>query len=90
MRKRLVVGAAGLATAVVVALATPATMFECYNVIRSAQGNMSAARVECAVLDRGDPRRPGDRRAVPEGVQFVLTGLEDAGFRTDVLINFGL
>jgi hypothetical protein len=24
----------------------------------------------------------------PEGVQFVLAGLEEAGFRTDVLINF--
>jgi hypothetical protein len=24
----------------------------------------------------------------PEGVEFVLAGLEDAGFRTDVLINF--
>ena len=24
----------------------------------------------------------------PDGVQFVLDGLEDAGFRTDVLINF--
>jgi hypothetical protein len=88
MRKRLVVGAAALAMAVVVALATPASAFECYNALRSAQGNMSAARANALFsLEKilSDPEIVG---LCPEGVEFVLAGLEDAGFRTDVLINF--
>jgi hypothetical protein len=88
MRKRLVVGAAGLATAVVVAVATPASAFECYNALRSAQGNMSAARANALFsLEEilSDPEIVG---LCPDGVEFVIAGLEDAGFRTDVLINF--
>jgi hypothetical protein len=88
MRKRLVVGAAGIAAAVVVALATPASAFECYNAIRSAQGNMSAARANALFSFEeilADPEVVG---LCPEGVEFVLAGLETAGFRTDVLINF--
>jgi hypothetical protein len=88
MRKRLVVGAAGIATAVVVALATPASAFECYNALRSAQGNMSAARANALFsLEEilADPEIVG---LCPDGVEFVLAGLEEAGFRTDVLINF--
>jgi hypothetical protein len=88
MRKRLVVGAAGIAAAVVVALATPASAFECYNAIRSAQGNTSAARANALFSIEeilADPEIVG---LCPEGVEFVLAGLEDAGFRTDVLINF--
>jgi hypothetical protein len=88
MSKRLVVGAAGIAAAVVVAFATPASAFECYNAIRSAQGNMSAAQANALFSIReilADPEIVG---LCPEGVQFVVDGLEDAGFRTDVLINF--
>jgi hypothetical protein len=88
MRKRLVIGAAGIAAAVGVAFATPASAFECYNAIRSAQGNMSAAKANALFSIEeilADPEIVG---LCPEGVQFVLAGLEDAGFRTDVLINF--
>jgi hypothetical protein len=88
MRKRLVFGAAGVATAVLVALATPAAAFECYNAVRSAQGNLSATRANALYsFDEilSDPEIVG---LCPEGVAFVITGLEDAGFRTDVLINF--
>jgi hypothetical protein len=88
MRKRLVVGAAGIATAVVLAFATPAGAFECYNALRSAQGNMSAAQSRALFSFEeilSDPEIVG---LCPEGVELVLAGLEDAGFRTDVLINF--
>jgi hypothetical protein len=88
MRKRLVVGAAGIATAVVLAFAPPAGAFECYNALRSAQGNMSAAQSRALFSFEeilSDPEIVG---LCPEGVEFVLAGLEDAGFRTDVLINF--
>jgi hypothetical protein len=88
MRKRLVVRVAGLAAAAVIGFATPASAFECYNAIRSAQGNMSAARANALFSFEeilSDPQIVG---LCPDGVQFVLAGLEDAGFRTDVLINF--
>jgi hypothetical protein len=86
MRKRLV--AVGVATAGLVTFATPAAAFECYNAVRSAQGNQSAAGANALhsieeIL--ADPEIVG---LCPEGVQFVVAGLEDAGFRTDVLINF--
>ncbi len=88
MRKRLVVGAVGIATAVLVAFATPAGAFECYNAVRSAQGNLSAAGADALhsfeeILS--DPEIVG---LCPDGVQYVIDGLEAAGFRTDVLINF--
>ena len=88
MRKRLAIRAAGIATAVLIAFAAPAGAFECYNALRSAQGNMSAARSNALFsLEEilSDPEIVG---LCPEGVQFVLAGLDDAGFRTDVLINF--
>jgi hypothetical protein len=88
MRKRLVIRAAGIATAVLVAFAAPAGAFECYNAVRSAQGNQSAAGSN-ALFSFGeilsDPEIVG---LCPEGVEFVLAGVEAAGFRTDVLINF--
>jgi hypothetical protein len=88
MRVRPVIRVAGIATAALVAFATPAVAFECYNADRSAQGNQSAAG--SAALNSleeilSDPEIVG---LCPDGVQFVLAGLEDAGFRTDVLINF--
>jgi hypothetical protein len=88
MRKRLAIRAAGIATAVLIAFAAPAGAFECYNAMRSAQGNMSAARSNALFsLEEilSDPEIVG---LCPVGVQFVLAGLEEAGFRTDVLINF--
>jgi hypothetical protein len=88
MRKRLAIRAAGIATAVLIAFAAPAGAFECYNALRSAQGNMSAARSNALFsLEEilSDPEIVG---LCPEGVQSVLAGLEEAGFRTDVLINF--
>jgi hypothetical protein len=88
VRKRFVFSAAGIAAAIVIGSATPASAFECYNAMRSAQGNMSAAKSKALVsLDEilADPEIVG---LCPEGVEFVLAGLEEAGFRTDVLINF--
>lgn len=88
MRTRLVIRAAGIATAVLVAFAAPAGAFECYNAVRSAQGNQSAAGSNALVSFEeilSDPEIVG---LCPDGVQFVLAELEAAGFRTDVLINF--
>ncbi len=85
---RLVVRAVGVATALLVAFATPAAAFECYNAVRSAQGNLSAARSSALMSIEeilGDPEIVG---LCPAGVEFVVAGLEDAGFRTDVLISF--
>lgn len=87
MRKRLV-GAVSIAVAALIGFATPASAFECYNAVRSAQGNMSAARANALFSFEeilSDPEIVG---LCPEGVDFVLAGLEDAGYRTDVLINF--
>jgi hypothetical protein len=88
VRKRLVIRAAGIATAVLVAFAAPAGAFECYNALRSAQGNQSAAQSRALMSIEeilADPEVVG---LCPDGVAFVLDGLEAAGFRTDVLINF--
>ena len=87
MRKRLV-GAVALATAGIVGLATPAAAFECYNAIRSAQGNQSAAGSAALMSFEEILADPNVVGLCPEGVDFVLAGLEDAGFRTDLLINF--
>jgi hypothetical protein len=88
MRTRLVIRAAGIATAVLVAFAAPAGAFECYNAVRSAQGNQSAAGSNALFSFEeilSDPEIVG---LCPDGVEFVLAGVEAAGFRTDVLINF--
>jgi hypothetical protein len=88
MRKRLLIRAAGIATAVLVASAAPAAAFECYNAVRSAQGNQSAAGANALLSIEeilADPEIVG---LCPEGVEFVVAGLEAEGFRTDVLINF--
>ena len=88
MRKRFMVGATAIAATLVIGSATPANAFECYNAIRSAQGNMSASKAKALMSIQeilADPEIVG---LCPEGVEFVVAGLEDAGFRTDVLINF--
>lgn len=88
MRKRFLVGATAIAATLVIGSATPANAFECYNAMRSAQGNMSASNAKALVSIQeilADPEIVG---LCPEGVEFVVAGLEEAGFRTDVLINF--
>ena len=88
MRKRFLVGATAIAATLVIGSATPANVFECYNAMRSAQGNMSASKAKALVSIQeilADPEIVG---LCPEGVEFVVAGLEEAGFRTDVLINF--
>ncbi len=88
MRKRVTVGAAGVATALALTLSAPASAFECYNAVRSAQGNASASRGAALYSFEeilADPEIVG---LCPEGVGFVLAGLTEAGYRTDVLINF--
>jgi hypothetical protein len=88
MRRSLVVRAAGIATAALIGLAAPAGAFECYNALRSAQGNQSAAESSALFsLEEilADPEIVG---LCPAGVDHVIAGLADAGFRTDVLINF--
>ena len=88
MRKPLIVGAAGVGAALALALATPASAFHCYNAMRSAQGNASAAKsgAQMSIGEiLGDPEIVG---LCPAGVDFVVAGLDEAGYRTDVLVNF--
>ena len=87
MRRRLV-GAASIATAALIGFATPASAFECYNAVRSAQGNMSAAQAKALFSFEEILSDPEIIGLCPEGIDFVLSGLEEAGYRTDVLINF--
>jgi len=73
-----------------VALFTTASAlaFECYNTQRSEQGNAAAARSTALMsLEEilSDPEIVG---LCPAGVAHVLEGLEEEGFRTDVLISF--
>jgi hypothetical protein len=88
MRKRFLIGAAGVAAALVMGSATPASAFECYNAMRSAQGNMSASRANALVSIQEILADPNIVGLCPDGVEFVVAGLEEAGFRTDILINF--
>lgn len=88
MRKRRLVAAAGIAAVLSVAFAAPASAFECYNAVRSAQGNASAAKSKALFSFEEILADPDIVGLCPEGVAFVLDGVEEAGFRTDVLINF--
>jgi hypothetical protein len=88
MYKRRLIGLVGLAMAAIVAFPTSASAFECYNAIRAAQGNQSAAKSKGLMSISeilADPEIVG---LCPAGVDFVIDGLNEAGFRTDVLINF--
>jgi hypothetical protein len=85
--RRVLVGTA-VGLGVVALSASSAYAFECYNAVRAAQGNQSAAQANALFSFEeilSDPEIVG---LCPEGVDHVLAGLEDAGFRTDVLINF--
>ena len=62
--------------------------FECYNANRSDQGNLAAAKAPAlASLEEilADPEIVG---LCPAGVDHVIEGLEEAGYDTNVLINF--
>lgn len=68
--------------------ASSALAFECYNANRSERGNAAAATSRALMsLEEilSDPEIVG---LCPAGVAHVLDATEDAGFRTDVLINF--
>ena len=71
------------------AVGASAYAFECYNTQRSAQGNAAAGANSNGLLSieriLSDPEIVG---LCPAGVEHVISGLEDAGYRTDVLINF--
>jgi hypothetical protein len=85
--RRVLVGTA-VGLGVIALSASSAYAFECYNAVRAAQGNQSAAQANALFSFEeilSDPEIVG---LCPEGVDHVLAGLEDAGFRTDVLINF--
>jgi hypothetical protein len=74
--------------AAVLALATPASAFHCYNAMRSAQGNAAAAKSGALMSFSeilSDPEIVG---LCPEGVEFVIAGTAAAGYETDQLVNF--
>jgi hypothetical protein len=87
-RLRRVTVLVGVGLGVIALSASSAYAFECYNAVRSAQGNMSAERANALYSVEeilSDPEIVG---LCPDGVDFVIAGLEAEGFRTDVLINF--
>jgi hypothetical protein len=87
-RLRRVVALAAVCMGLFALSASSAYAFECYNAIRSAQGNQSAAQANALFSLEEILSNPDIVGLCPEGVDFVIAGLEEAGFRTDVLINF--
>ena len=85
MKKRSVIGAAGVATALALALGTPASAFECFNAKRSDKGNAAAAG--SAALISAEEFLTGVVGLCPDGVEFVITGLGAQGYDTNFLIN---
>ncbi len=87
MKQKLLV--AFLAAFVALIMGASAYAFECYNTQRSAQGNAAAGAHSRTLLSferiLGDPEIVG---LCPAGVEHVISGVEDAGYRTDVLISF--
>jgi hypothetical protein len=86
MRKFLVSGI--LAVMAVMLSVGSAFAFECYNTQRSERGNAQAARspaLQSLEEILADPEIVG---LCDEGVTHVIEGLQEEGFRTDVLINF--
>ena len=87
-KKMLLAGAA--AAAAIVLTGGSAFAFECYNASRSHQGNAAAAGGQALMsLEEilGTPEIIGGELC-EEGIDHVLAGLDEAGFETDVLINF--
>jgi len=66
--------------------AGPALAFECYNANRSAQGNANAGAHSrgLASLER---LLADDVGLCPAGIDYVIAGLDELGYKTDVLIN---
>ena len=85
MRKRSVVAAAGVATALALALGTPASAFECFNASRSAKGNAAAAGSEALIS--AEEFLSGVVGLCPDGVDHVISGLQAQDFDTSFLIN---
>jgi hypothetical protein len=86
MRKVLLSGI--LAFMAVMLTMGSALAFECYNTQRSDRGNAQAARSPALQSPQeilGDPEIVG---LCDEGVDYVIEGLQDAGYRTNILINF--
>jgi hypothetical protein len=83
-RAILVVDAAVVAVAV---SGGSAFAFDCFNANRSDQGNASAAKSQALESLREILANPDFVGLCRAGVDHVLEGLEDAGFRTDILIN---
>ena len=86
MKQRLTIAFAAAFLALFVSASAYA--FECYNTQRSDQGNASAG-AHSNGLDSieeilGNPEIVG---LCPAGVENVINGLDEAGFRTDILIN---
>lgn len=79
---------AGTATMAVLLSAAPAFAFECYNASRSAKGNEKAAQSQALLSFEEILAHPEIVGLCPAGVEHVIGGVEEAGFRTDVLINF--
>lgn len=79
-------GLIGLAAAVAALALTggSALAFECYNASRSDQGNAGAANGQGATIA---DFLSGEVGLCDEGVEFVVEGLEEEGFQTDVVIN---
>src|SRR5262245_50605296 len=65
----------------------PAFAFECYNANRSAQGNASAAKSNGLNSLAESLANPDIAGLCPAGVDHVIAGLNQQGFRTDILIN---
>ena len=85
MRSRSVIGAAGIATAIGLALSAPASAFECFNANRSDRGNEAAAGSEA--LFSAEEFLSVVVGLCPEGVELVIAGVGAEGFDTDFLIN---
>jgi hypothetical protein len=79
------VGGALVAGVVALLVVNSADAFFCYNASRSANGNAHAAKSQALVSV--DEFLTGEVGLCPAGVEHVVTGLEDAGFETDFLIN---
>ena len=88
MRNRLFVGATAIAAAMAVGVAAPASAYECYNAVRSAQGNQSAAGSAALMSFEEILTDPEVVGLCPQGAEYVIEGLEEEGYRTDVLISF--
>jgi hypothetical protein len=77
-----------LAGMVALFVVSSASAFECYNANRSDRGNAAAAKAPAlASLEEilADPEIVG---LCPAGVDHVIEGLQEAGYDTNILINF--